>query len=47
LSALIQADRERAEEREREEFVREMRGDLDRLDVAEFVEIGVGGGREG
>jgi hypothetical protein len=51
LPALIQADRQRAEEhreeRERVEFVREVRGDLDRLDVAELVEIGVGGGRQG
>jgi hypothetical protein len=29
LSALIEADREKGKEREREEFVREVRGDLD------------------
>jgi hypothetical protein len=31
LSALIEADRKKGEEREREEFVREVRGDLDQL----------------
>jgi hypothetical protein len=51
LPAVIAAELFRTEElrreREREDLVRGVHEDLDRLDVAEFVEIGVAAGREG